>query len=66
VELVPVFVLYVFLGTGEDRRKVSDDLAFRDLNECVWYAQTLTKQSGRGQITAYCLPQMAPPTRKVY
>ena len=64
MELVPVFVLYVFLGTGEDRRKVSDDLAFRDLNECVWYAQTLSKQGSI--VTAYCLPQMAPPTRKVY
>lgn len=64
MELVPVFVLYVFLGTGEDKRKVSDDLAFRDLRECVWYAQTLHKQGA--SVTAYCLPQMAPPTRKVY
>ena len=64
MELVPVFVLYVFLGTGEDKRKVSDDLAFRDLSECVWYAQTLHKQGSN--VTAYCLPKMVPPTRKVY
>lgn len=64
MELVPVFVLYVFLGTGEDKRKVSDDLAFRDLRECVWYAQTLHKQGS--SVTAFCLPEMAPPTRKVY
>lgn len=64
MEPAVAFVLYVFLGTGEDKRKVSDDLAFRDLTECVWYAQTLHKQGS--QITAYCLPQMVPSTRKVY
>ena len=64
MEATVAFVLYVFLGTGEDKRKVSDDLAFRDLRECVWYAQTLHKQGS--SVTAYCLPQMAPPTRKVY
>ena len=39
-----VFLLFVFLGIGEDKRQVSKDMYFRDLNECVWYAQTLHKQ----------------------
>lgn len=60
----PAFVLFVFLGIGDDRRKVSDDLAFRDLNDCVWYAQTLHKQGKK--ITAYCLPVMVDKDRKVY
>ena len=47
MEPTVAFVLFVFVGVGEDKRKDSDFLAFRDLNECVWYAQTLHKQSGR-------------------
>ncbi len=49
-----VFLLFVFLGIGEDRRQVSGDMYFRDLNDCVWYAQKLHKQGER--VTAYCLP----------
>ena len=66
MEPTVAFVLFVFVGVGEDKRKDSDFLAFRDLSECVWYAQTLHKQSGKGQITAYCLPKLVPPTQKVY
>ena len=51
-----VFLLVVFLGVGEDKKMVSNDLYFRDLNECVWYAQTLHKQGKT--ITAYCLPKL--------
>ena len=44
----------VHIGIGEDERLVSKDMYFRDLNECVWYAQKLHKQGQK--ITAYCLP----------
>ena len=50
-----VFLLFVFLGIGEDKRQVSGDMYFRDLNECVWYAQTLHKQGNL--LTAYCVPK---------
>lgn len=50
-----VFLLFVFLGTGETKKNVSKDMYFRDLNECVWYAQMLHKQGST--ITAYCLPK---------
>ena len=53
------FLLFVFLGVGEERRLVSNDLYFRDLNECVWYAQTIHKQGN--QITSYCLPKLVNP-----
>ena len=49
-----VFLLLVFLGTGEDKWQVSGDMYFADLNDCVWYAQKLHKQGKR--VTAYCLP----------
>ncbi len=52
MDLVTVFVLYVFL----DERRVSDELWFRSLSDCTWYAQTLHKQS-KTRITSYCLPK---------
>ena len=58
------FLLFVFLGLGEDKRLVRNDLYFKDLNDCVWYAQKLHKQ---GQIiTTYCLPKMVDENTKVY
>ena len=59
-----VFLLLVFLGTGEDKRQVSKDMYFRDLNDCVWYAQKLHKQGGN--ITAYCLPKLVDKDMETY
>ncbi len=59
-----VFLLFVFLGTGEDKRQVSSDMYFRDLNECVWYAQKLHKQGKK--VTAYCLPKLVDESVRVY
>ena len=54
----------MYVGTGEGERLVSKDMYFRDLNECVWYAQKLHKQGQK--ITAYCLPKMVNEDTKVY
>jgi hypothetical protein len=54
-----VFLLFVFVGIGEEKRLESRDLYFKDLKECVWYAQTLHKQGS--EITAYCLPKYVNP-----
>ena len=63
--MIHAFLLFVFVGIGEDRRLVSNDLYFRDLRECVWYAQTLHKQGKT--ITAYCLPKLVTEGRqKIY
>ena len=59
-----VFLLFVFLGTGEDKRQVSSGMYFRDLSECVWYAQTLHKQGNT--VTAYCLPKLVNESVRVY
>jgi hypothetical protein len=59
-----VFLLFVFLGTGEDKRLASNDLYFADLNDCVWYAQILHKQGEK--ITSYCLPKLVDENMKVY
>jgi hypothetical protein len=59
-----VFLLFVFLGTGEDKRQVSADMYFYDLNDCVWYAQTLAKQGKL--VTSYCLPRLVDESVRVY
>jgi hypothetical protein len=58
------FLLFVFIGTQADKRLVSNDMYFKSLNDCTWYAQTLHKQGS--QITAYCLPATVSQDVKVY
>lgn len=50
--MMHAFLLLVFVS-GE---LVSNDMYFRSLKECVWYAQTLHKQGQK--ITSYCLPKL--------
>jgi len=64
VTMIHVFLLFVYIGIGEDERLVSKDMYVRDLNECVWYAQKLHKQGQK--ITAYCLPKLVNEDTKVY
>lgn len=58
------FLLFVFVGIAENERLVSNDMYFRDLNDCVWYAQKLHKQGQK--ISAYCLPRMVPKGKQIY
>lgn len=51
-----VFLLFVYVS-GEI---VSNDMYFRSLKSCVWYAQALHKQGSK--ITAYCLPRLVDET----
>jgi len=51
VEILTVFVLYVFL----DDRKVSDEALFYDVYECTRFAKVLHNQGAN--VTAYCLPK---------
>jgi len=61
--VIHAFLLFVFL----DGKLVSNDLYFRSVDDCTYYARALSKQSGRGQITAYCLPKLINPEKhKVY
>lgn len=65
--MIHVFLLMVYLGVGEDRRLISDNMYFRDLNECNYFAHQLAKRFGnyellykmdkRDMITSYCLPK---------
>ncbi len=65
--MVHVFLLLVYLGTGEDRSLISGDMYFYDINECNWYARQVSKRYGNYQhldrmsakdrVTAYCIPK---------
>lgn len=67
MELLHVFLLMVYLGTGEERRLVSQDMYFYDINECNYYANRLVKRYGnygviewmdpKDRATAYCVPK---------
>jgi cobalamin biosynthesis Co2+ chelatase CbiK len=48
--MIHAFLLLMFVS-GE---LVSNDMYFRSLKSCVWYAQSLHKQGQK--ITAYCQP----------
>lgn len=64
MEILHAFLLTVWLGVGEDKRKVSDDMFFRSVDECVYFSQRLHKQGQN--ITAYCLPVVVNDKTKVY
>jgi len=58
------FLLFVFLGVGEEKKLVSNDMYFADVNDCVYFAQRLHKQGER--ITSYCLPKMVDSNTRLY
>ena len=62
--MIHVFLLFVFVGLGEDKRLVSNDMYFRSVDDCVYFAQRLHKQGQN--ITAYCLPKVIDENTKVY
>ena len=62
--MIHVFLLFVFVGFGEEQRLKSNDMYFRSVDDCVYFAQRLHKQGQK--ITAYCLPVMVDKETKVY
>mgnify|MGYP006978330373 CR=1 FL=1 len=62
--MVHAFLLYVFIGVNEDRRLVSNDMYFRDVTRCAFFAKALHKQGNL--VTAYCLPKMVSEEANIY
>ena len=62
--MIHAFLLFVFVGIGEDKRLKSNDMYFRSVDDCVYFAQRLHKQGKT--ITAYCLPVVVDKDTKVY
>ena len=65
--MIHVFLLMVYLGVGEDRRLISDNMYFRSVTDCNFFASEITKRYGnyeyghyldpRDRVTAYCVPK---------
>jgi hypothetical protein len=63
-----VFLLLLYLGTGETRKLASGDMYFKDINECNYFASQLAKRYGnykysdymdsKDRATAYCVPKL--------
>lgn len=65
--MIHVFLLMVYLGVGEDRRLISDNMYFRNVVECNFFAAEIAKRFGNygiveymhpnDRVTAYCVPK---------
>ena len=75
--MTTVFLLMMFLGTGDERREVRTDLRFFSVTECNFFAKELARRYGnyvhrdwldaRDRVTVYCVPDIVDPaTTKVY
>ena len=62
--MIHAFLLFVFVGIGEEKKLVSNDMYFRNINECTYFAQQLHKQGQK--ITAYCVPRLVDKDTRVY
>ena len=75
--MVDVFLLLVYLGTGDARKLESGNMHFYDINRCNYFASQVSKRYGNYQyhsyldpkdrVTAYCVPRQVNPNQtKVY
>tara|TARA_R100000664_G_C2759750_1_gene149849 strand:- start:1850 stop:2038 length:189 start_codon:yes stop_codon:yes gene_type:complete len=62
--MIHVFLLFVYLGLGKDKTLVSNDMYFRSVDDCVYFAQRLHRQGQN--ITAYCLPKLVDKSVRAY
>lgn len=66
--MIHVFLLLVYLGTGDSRQLVSGDMYFKSVDDCNYFASRLAKKYGnyshlsyvdpRDRTTAYCIPKL--------
>ena len=62
--MVHVFLLQLYLGIGDQRRLISNDMYFRNVTTCNYFAKELSKRYStyaamdkRDRATAYCVPK---------
>jgi len=65
--MIHVFLLMVYLGTGDTRQLVSNNMYFYDLDRCNYFASQIVKRYGnyrysshvdpKDRATAYCVPK---------
>ena len=75
--MIHAFLLLVYFGTGEGRQLISNDMYFRSLVDCNFFAAELSRRYGNygsiellhpdDRVTAYCVPKLVDPESvKVY
>ena len=75
--MADVFLLLVYLGTGDARRLESGNMMFWSIERCNYFASAVSKRYGnyrsldyldpKDRVTAYCVPkQIDPETVRVY
>jgi hypothetical protein len=62
-----VFLLLVYLGTGDTRQITSNDMYFASIDDCNYFASQVSKRYGnykyytyldpKDRVTAYCVPK---------
>jgi len=65
--MLHVFLLVIYIGTGENRYLASGDMYFASITTCNFYAAQSAKRYGsyrymdwldaRDRVTAYCIPK---------
>jgi hypothetical protein len=65
--MIHVFLLMVYLGVGDDRQLISNDMYFHSVIDCNFFAKEITRRYGnyrdlykmdsRDRVTAYCIPK---------
>jgi len=66
-----VFLLLVYLGTGDTRELASNDMYFKSIDDCNYFASRVAKRYGNygyrdyldpeDRVTAYCVPKYVNP-----
>mgnify|MGYP001291177271 CR=1 FL=1 len=65
--MVHAFLLLVYLGTGDARQLISNDMYFRSIDDCNYFASRVAKRYGnysyrdlmdsKDRVTSYCVPK---------
>ena len=65
--MIHVFLMMVYLGTGDSRKLISNDMYFASINDCNYFASQVSKRYGnyrhleylhpKDRVTAYCVPK---------
>ena len=71
--MATVFLLVMYLGTGDERRAVQTNLHFWSVTECNFFAKELARRYGnyrysdfmdrRDRVTIYCVPNTVDTTK---
>ena len=69
--MIHAFLLMVYLGSGDGRELISNDMYFQSIIECNFYAAELSRRYGNykrieelnpaDRVTAYCVPRKVDP-----